>query len=231
MNSAGGDSTSGDSRESFPHPSGVTPLQIIDIERAQIGHDIHDLLIPLIFAASANLQAILRSAEDKSAETTVDPSLVSRIEKSDQWLQQALVLGRNLLTQIYPPELDQLTWLAAAKDTAGRICGADCELTWAVDAESPVCDPQWNRDVATSAYRILIESLRNAIRHGKAGSITIRCNPDELLIIDNGIGFEPGSVSPNRFGIRAMKGRAQLVGKTLTVDSRPGGPTTVRLEW
>lgn len=208
----------------------MSAAQIIDLERAQIGHDLHDLLLPLIFAASANLHPLTSQSGQPVSSTTIDPQVIARVTQSQEWLQQALLLGRNLLTQIYPAELDQLTWLAAAKDTAARICGDQCEVVWKIDEHSPVCDPNWNRDVATTAYRVLIESLRNAINHGKADTIAVRCLPDCLLIVDDGNGFDPSAVDPNRFGIRAMKGRAALVGKSLTIDSVPGGPTTVRLQ-
>ncbi|MCO8121025.1 histidine kinase [Stieleria sp. TO1_6] len=197
-----------------------TPAQIIDAERAQIGHDLHDRLLPLIFAASAKLQSVSAASDDDA----------QRITQAQQWLQEALVLGRNLLTEIYPPELDQLTWLAAAKDTVARICGDQAETVWTVAATSPVCDPHWERDVATSAYRVLIEAVRNALRHGKSDSISIRCQEDAILIVDDGEGFDPLQVPTSRFGIRSMKGRAALVGKRVSVDSQPGGPTTVRFD-
>lgn len=200
------------------------------MERAQIGHDLHDLLLPLIFAASANLQPLTDGTNRPTAPSEIDPAVISRVGQSQDWLQQALLVGRNLLTHIYPAELDQLTWLVAAKDTARRICGDGCEVIWNIDESSPVCDPNWDRDVAATAYRVLVESLRNAINHGKSETIAVRCQPDCLLIVDDGDGFDPSAVDTSRFGIRSMKGRAVLVGKSLTVDSVPGGPTTVRLD-
>lgn len=207
----------------------LTAAQMIDLERAQIGHDLHDTLLPLIFAASANLAPLLNSAVDDASPQHIDDVTRQRIAKSHDWLQQALVVGRNLLTQIYPPELDQLPWLVAAKDTANRICGGACEVSWTVDENSPVADSNWDRDVAGAAYRVLVEALRNAIRHGKAESVAIRCHQDAMLIVDDGEGFDPCQVDSNRFGIRSMKGRAQLVGQNVVVESEPGGPTTVRM--
>ena len=212
-----------------PMPEELSVAQIIDMERSQIGHDLHDLLLPLIFAASANLQPLIDdSAGQGSAKT--DPAVLSRVRQSHDWLKQALSVGRHLLTQIYPAELDQLTWLAAAKDAARRICGEDCEVIWTIDQNSPVCDPSWDRDTAATAYRVLVESLRNAIKHGHSETIAVRCQPDCLLIVDDGDGFDPSAVDPSRFGIRSMKGRAALVGKSLTIESVLGGPTKVRMD-
>ena len=207
------------------HPP-TSASQQIELERSKIGHDIHDLLLPLIFAASANLSPLIESVE---ADGSLSRSDRERLKQAQQWLQEALGVGRNLLTQIYPPELEQLPWLAAAKDVARRICENRCEVIWTVDAKSPVCDPKWDREIAGAAYRIVVESLLNATRHGEAETAAIRCNVDSIVIVDDGNGFDPTAVDKNRFGIRSMKGRAMLVGKQVDVASQPGGPTTVTL--
>lgn len=221
MKNSAGETSGSAEDDSGSKPASFSVSDLIDLERSQIGHDIHDLLLPLIFAASANLQSL--------PDQLSDPKAGKRIKEALDWLQQALATGRNLLTEIYPAELDQLTWLAAAKDTARRLCGDSVEVIWIVDPASPICDPKWSRDLAATAYRVLVEALRNATRHGQAAKITVYCQVDQLVIVDDGIGFRPQDVPAGHFGIRAMKGRARLVGKQLTVDSKPGGPTTVRL--
>lgn len=212
--------------------SQLTAAEIIDGERSQIGHDIHDLLLPLIFAASANVESVLSNNGSQS----LSEQQLSRLSQSGEWLKQAMAVGRGLLNQIYPPELEGVGWLAAAKETVRRITNeadqngnpSGCEVQWTVTEQSPVGDPAWERDVATAAYRVLVEAVRNATRHGKAESLSIRCNELEILIVDDGCGFDPASVEPSRFGLRSMKGRAALVGKSVTIDSEQGGPTTVR---
>lgn len=206
----------------------LSAAEIIDLERAQIGHDLHDILLPLIFAASANLQPLIES--DGADGLELSPENRKRVQQAGEWLHEALSVGRNLLTQIYPPELSQLTWLAAAKDTAGRIAGDGCEVTWFVDEGSPVCDSNWDRGIAAAAYRVLVEAVRNAVRHGKAEAICVRCDEHQIAIVDDGVGFDPEAVDPNRFGIKSMKGRARLVGKKVNVESVLGGPTKVTFE-
>ncbi len=231
MNEDVGETTDPNPDRGKTTPQAPSVSELIDLERSQIGNDIHDLLLPLLFAASANLQAVIGQADaataGAAAGSLADAKTFKRLKETRDLLQQAQKLGRNLLTEIYPAELDQLTWLAAAKDTARRLCGDAVEVIWIVDPASPICDPKWNRELAATGYRILVESLRNASRHGQATKITIYCQPDALIIIDDGIGFRPQDVPAGRFGIRSMKGRARLVGQAVTVDSQPGGPTKV----
>lgn len=209
--------------------------QLIELERAQIGNELHDQLLPLVFAASATLESVQRRLSELAKQQPdlhdqIDPAM-DRLEQSTQWLKQSLSLGRDLLTQIYPPELDQTPWLVAARDAAMRIAGDACEIKWHVDPASPTGQTKWDRDQALVAYRVLIESIRNATLHGKATSIIIRCEPSGILIVDDGIGFDPDKVDSNRYGIRCMKNRAAAVGQTVSISSQPGGPTTVKLEF
>lgn len=240
MNNAGmdGDALPGESTPPEKTPTSEQPFNqgaeaeaplidanaMIDLERSQIGHEIHDALLPLIFAASANLSSL-----DLEAISSVNKQAATQVQQAQDFLRDALQYGRQMLTQIYPPELERWPFAAAIKDAAERICQSQCDLIWQFDDESPVCDSQWDRNQAAATYRIIIEAIRNALRHGKAGCIAIRCHQDHLVIVDDGNGFAPSTVPGGHFGIRSMKGRAALVGYRLSIESEPGGPTTVRL--
>ncbi|WP_436715253.1 ATP-binding protein [Roseiconus lacunae] len=216
-------------------PGGGLPAasELLDLERSQIAHDLHDLLLPLIFGASATVQSLAAKADSANADSDVvlSDSARQQLGQVNDWLREALSLGRNLLTEIYPPELESLPWLMAARDTVAKICGANRDVTWQVSEGTPLADPDLDRSVATSAYRILVEAVRNAVRHGEASAITIKCDDARMVVQDHGKGFDPESVPTGHFGIRAMKGRAALVGNRVVVDSSVGGPTTVTLHF
>ncbi|MEO1525963.1 MAG: ATP-binding protein [Planctomycetota bacterium] len=199
--------------------------ELIDLERSQIGHDIHDLLIPLVFAASAELEPLIHRRDGAAALSEQDQR---RVLTSQGRLSEALDLARRLLTQIYPPELEQTGWLFAAKDAVGRIVG-DTEIVWKVDAECPLLAADLNRDLASASFRILIQAVRNAVAHGDGDTIAVRALKERLVIVDDGNGFDPTSVPTDRFGLKSMHGRATLIGKRLEIDSQPGGPTSITL--
>lgn len=195
--------------------------RLIEMERAQVGHEIHDALLPLIFAASAGVSSLAdRDGADRE-----------RLRQIAAWLEDAMQTGRRLLTQVYPPELVDSVWTQAAKDTLERLFPQETSsIRWQVD--SAIND--LSRPTAFAAYRIVVEAVRNAIGHGKATEVTIEAQTKPsgfcVLIRDNGCGFEPAQVPQDRFGLRAMMGRAALVGGSLWVDSAPGGPTTITFE-
>jgi PAS domain S-box-containing protein len=91
-----------------------------------------------------------------------------------------------------------------------------------------------SKEISLCIYRILQEGLRNIVRHSKATDvhITLSKRNDILhfLIKDNGIGFDPAS-SPEKvgLGIASMTERAVLIRGVLSIESRPGKGTAVKL--
>ncbi|EMI16684.1 sensor signal transduction histidine kinase [Rhodopirellula maiorica SM1] len=207
--------------------------RLIEAERAAIGHEIHDALLPLIFGASAGLHHLI-DRHDREPTGDSDPAAVERreqLEKITKWVDQALQTGRQILGAAYPAELRHRTWSAAAAETLTRILDDAAQrrtvIQWNV-SDAAMALPE---DVATAAYRITIEAIRNAARHGMATEVRVAANVDDqtltLVVEDNGVGFDPQDVSSDRFGIRSMKGRAELVGGQLTLAAKPSCPTTV----
>jgi signal transduction histidine kinase len=87
-------------------------------------------------------------------------------------------------------------------------------------------------------YRILQEGLANVREHSKAKHVWIRVhggpNGSEAEITDDGRGFEVAktlitAAKRGRLGLVGMGERVRLLGGSFDVDSRPGGPTTLRL--
>ena len=84
--------------------------------------------------------------------------------------------------------------------------------------------------------RIAREAVINAVRHGKAGSVSLTLAFDRhalrLTITDDGCGFDPAAVGQRddtHYGLSAMKERAAAAGGSCTVTSRPGAGTEVNV--
>lgn len=194
----------------------------VELERARIGHEIHDSLLPLIFAASGGVQAAINQLPAGAVVSK------QNLTQSLQWLNDAMQTGRQLLTEIYPPELTGSLWIRAAQDAIDRLFDqSKMQVNWNVDEAAE----EISTKVAIAAYRIVVEAVRNAIRHGQASKIDVeasrRGSTMHVVIRDDGHGFNPSEVPKDRFGLRAMTGRAMMVGGSLKVESEPGGPTTV----
>ena len=88
-------------------------------------------------------------------------------------------------------------------------------------------------DVELVVYRIAQEGLTNALRHSEARSATVSLTADAermtLRVVDDGKGM-PAELPRDTAGIAGMRERALLVGGRLSIESRPGQGTEVRLE-
>ncbi len=208
-------------------------VELVEIELAQIGNELHDGVIPLLFVASstvANLRAKLASGLEDFPSTSEGGELSPVLDQLSGWLDEAMQASRRLLTDTYPPDLDERDWQVAVTDTLERLFpDFSGRVRWDVE---PVVN-QVSHAVACAVYRIVLEAVRNAWQHGDAAEVLVSgreaAKSIEVTIHDNGTGFEPGRVAASHFGIRAMRGRAELVSGKLNVDSALGGPTTVTL--
>lgn len=85
-------------------------------------------------------------------------------------------------------------------------------------------------------YRIPQEAIENTAKHAQAKSVWIRLERSpsglQMEIIDDGAGFDLKNIETGRhFGLQGMRERAQIVGATLEITSRPGEGTSLRLSW
>ena len=84
-----------------------------------------------------------------------------------------------------------------------------------------------------TVYRIVQELVGNALKHAKAGelSISLTRTPGRLSVIvsDDGVGFDPSSATEG-MGLANVRKRAATLGGEVVVDSTPGKGTTVSVE-
>lgn len=83
-------------------------------------------------------------------------------------------------------------------------------------------------DTAVRVLTVCLEALSNVARHGGASAATVSLSASGSLrrVCDNGRGS--GDTSRGS-GLATMRQRAETQGGTFSVDSQPGGGTT--LEW
>ena len=107
------------------------------------------------------------------------------------------------------------------------------ERTGAVQFEPGLSDERLPGEVETALYRIVQESLTNVVKHAQAGRVSIlltrRDGTVAAVIEDDGRGFDFEQANSG-FGLEGMRERIQLLDGSLTIESRPGGGTTLVAE-
>ena len=93
-------------------------------------------------------------------------------------------------------------------------------------------------DAQIGVYRIVQEGVSNSVRHASATEVEVRIRRDgqavEIEIRDNGVGFElkaggSGAGRPGAIGLANLQERVRALNGTVTIDSRPGHGTRLRV--
>ncbi len=90
-------------------------------------------------------------------------------------------------------------------------------------------------DVKIGLYRVAQEALNNVAKHSAATSALLRlvCSDDgvELVVEDDGRGFDVAQVGPDSLGLNIMRERTEAIGAQLEVRTEAGNGTRVMVSW
>jgi two-component system sensor histidine kinase UhpB len=201
--------------------AGSAALHAQEEERTRVARDLHD-------EVNQSLTGLLLRLE--AAREAAPPELEAEIAATKALANQAMTELLSLARQLRPTALDDLGLAAAIGGQVEQLARGEIEAQLAVDGDfSDLGD-----DAQLVVYRVAQEALNNAARHSDAEHVEVRLRRSEdggvvLEVTDDGRGFAFDE-SERGLGIGGMRERALLVGGELTIESRPGAGTTVRLE-
>jgi signal transduction histidine kinase len=206
-------------------------------QRTEIAGQIHDQVIPPLFAARMQLEALaskLRAAGD-SGKTLETATVLSSVDRAAEFVVQSMLAAREVLSDVSPPLTGQRYWqqqIELVGDLLSTRVDEDGQpVKLKVSGDFPFSSTP--AETAIVVTNIVTEAIRNAIRHSNADTIDVVIAPSpnrQITVTDNGSGFDPGSIKSNH-GMLLMKSRAKSIGGQLKIDSRPGGPTHLTITW
>jgi len=184
-------------------------------ERRRMARDLHDgVAQELAFIASQIHWLNKRGDDPESSEQIVHS------------VERALDESRGAISALSRPMDEPFSLVLAhtAEEVASRV-GARVEM----DLDHAVVVPAaWQEALP----RILREAVFNAVRHGKARTITVTLRDADgmwLRIADDGQGFDVSKPSKNGFGLTTMRERTEGLGGEFKLSSEPGRGTTVEI--
>jgi signal transduction histidine kinase len=200
-------------------------LRASEAERGRWARELHDETLQELGALKMLLDTARQSQDADRIRESIEHA-ADQIELSIRNLQA-------LITELRPAALDQIGLVPALDALMKRMAatsGVEIDADIAAALEEGT---RPNPEVEGTLYRLVQESLTNAIKHGSPGkvSVTLASRGDciDVTVADDGSGFEIEEPSAG-FGLIGMQERVGLVGGTLSVESIPGEGTTVRAE-
>jgi signal transduction histidine kinase len=202
----------------------VRELSILE-ERNRIARELHDAVAQKLFSLRLTVDAVATLLDRDPARAVAELAAVRALAADAADELRGVVVGLRPV------------------DLAGD--GLDLALRKQIELLDRVHEPQvrytgaavprlaGNREQAV--YRVAQEAVHNALRHARPQQVDVRLAGGNgrvvLEVVDDGQGFDTAAAEgARRLGLASMRERARSVGGRLSVTSRPGAGTTVRLE-
>jgi signal transduction histidine kinase len=180
-------------------------------------------------AASADMRYFQSQLEELTAGLTDSDKLVARIDDLVARVIDASEQVRQLIigTASDPATTTRLSTMFENLEEAYDSVALEATIDPAID-DLPLSDSQ-----RIALARVVRGALDNVLQHSGARHawLNVRSGEDGVAaeVIDDGSGFDPAQARGASIGLIAMEERVRMLDGTLTIESRPGGPTTVRV--
>jgi signal transduction histidine kinase len=195
-------------------------------ERARLARELHDSVSQALFASTLRT----RTAQRHLAVSGVQLPVVEReLAVLGDLVGAALAEMRALIFEMRPEALAAEGLVAALQRQATALSArTGLPITVSGPPERLPLPP----DAEEHLYRLTLEALNNAVKHADAAELAVRLTLSEdaveVIVSDDGRGFDPGEHRPGHLGLQTMRERAAAVGGTLELQAQPSAGTTVR---
>ena len=215
--------TAKDRRIEFRRAAAERAKHLRDEERLVLARDIHDVvahsLSMINVQASVALHLSRKDGDTRALQDAMENIKAGSKEALDE-VREVLAVLRQDAPRVPSQRLEQLAELVQ------RVRGANLDISFHPPRLPP---PGWvDERVENTIYRVVQESLTNAVRHAKARRVTVLVDLTEhearVTVQDDGIGF---GASDEGNGLGGMRERVASRGGTLeiTTPHAPTGPS------
>lgn len=193
--------------------------QALEDERRKMALLLHDDVGQMLAIVSLNLNLLRKSLDESKSEV---------LDECNAIIKQVLQRIRNASSGLRPPMLDDFGILSATRALIEEFSG---KTSTRLHLNEDIGMGRFESPIETACYRIIQESLTNAINHSEAENIWISLHFEmgqlSYEIRDDGVGFHvESSMRENRLenglGLTSMKEQAKLFDGKLSIQSSPG---------
>ncbi|HAE99699.1 MAG TPA: histidine kinase, partial [Methylophilaceae bacterium] len=202
----------------------------IEDERRSLARELHDELGQYVTAIKTFAVAIANKTKEKAPD--VEASAQTIVAAANHIYDGM----HNIIRQLRPGSLDNLGLSDTLRDMLNIYQQQHPELVVKLNLEGNL--NVLGENININVYRIVQESINNAIKHAEASliEVTLHATPQgglELTIRDNGKGMDVGNVDQtNHFGLLGMRERVQGLHGQFNIDASTEGDqhgTTIKI--
>lgn len=195
------------------------------VERNRLGRELHDAVTQSLFSASLIADVLPRIWKENPQEGE------RRLEELRRLSRGALAEMRSLLLELRPAALEEAALPDLLRHLGNAFTGKT-QVPVQLVVDSGIVLPT---TVKIGFYRIAQESFNNIAKHAEAENVLLHLQRENeqviLEILDDGQGFNLADVPEGHLGINIMRERAESIGASLEIFSKPGEGTRLLLTW
>ena len=203
---------------------GIRIIAAQEEERKRLSREIHDGPAQMMANVLMRSNLIDRTYREKG----VDAAL-KELSDLKGTVRDALSEVRRIIYDLRPMALDDLGIVPTLK----KYLSTMMEYNPGVDIQfqSYSNEQKIPSDYEVSIFRLVQESVANALKHAKCTIITVKIEwtrkDINIIVKDNGVGFDKHNVKDQSFGIIGMKERIELLKGSIDILGKIGHGTTV----
>lgn len=194
-------------------------------ERSRLARNLHDDLGALLTSAK------LDAARIRPRLAGAPPEALARLAHLVEMLDSAIALGRRIIEDLRPSTLNNLGLVATLEILAREFAERSGVKVHCALVPVPI-----GAAAELVVYRLVQEAVTNISKYARARHVWLdmtrtgaRGEQVEVLVRDDGVGFDLGVQPGSVYGLLGMRYRVEAVQGTLAVLSAPGQGTVLRV--
>lgn len=202
----------------------IRVIEAQEEERKRISREVHDGPAQMLANVLLRTDLITRSYDEKGVERAIQ-----ELRDLKGMVRDTLHEVRRIIYDLRPMALDDLGIVPTLKKYLNSM--QDYNKGTYIEFSSRGEDRRMPMNYETAIFRLVQESVNNAIKHGSAKEIRVNFEwlkeNVNISIKDNGTGFDMALTKQNSFGIVGMKERIDLLDGTMDIQSEIGQGTRI----
>lgn len=202
----------------------IRVIEAQEEERKRISREVHDGPAQMLANVLLRTDLITRSYDEKGVERAIQ-----ELRDLKGMVRDTLHEVRRIIYDLRPMALDDLGIVPTLKKYLNSV--QDYNEGTYIEFSSRGEDRRMPMNYETAIFRLVQESVNNAIKHGSAKEIRVNFEwlkeNVNISIKDNGTGFDMALTKQNSFGIVGMKERIDLLDGTIDIQSEVGQGTRI----
>ncbi|EIJ80505.1 two-component sensor histidine kinase DegS [Bacillus methanolicus PB1] len=206
---------------------GLKIIEAQEEERKRLSREIHDGPAQMLANVMMRSDLIERIYKERSAQEAID-----EIRNLKRMVRSALYEVRRIIYDLRPMALDDLGLVPTLRKYLQTI--EEYHNKTKIHFTNLGEDKRLPAKYEVALFRLVQESVQNALKHADASDIEVKLEISKahinVVIKDNGKGFDTNEKKPESFGILGMKERVELLEGDISIHSKIGAGTVIIIQ-